>query len=37
MSGAAAEDYLPFGSGIGTFQAIYRSNEDPATVIALSS
>jgi O-antigen ligase len=32
ISGAAAADYLPFGSGIGTFQEIYRANQDPATI-----
>lgn len=28
----ASKDYLPVGSGIGTFQAIYRTHEDPAAV-----
>ncbi|MDQ4086643.1 MAG: O-antigen ligase family protein [Pseudomonadota bacterium] len=28
----AAKDHLPFGSGIGTFQAIYRTYEDPTQV-----
>jgi O-antigen ligase len=31
-TGRAAADYFPVGSGIGTFQAIYRSREDPAAV-----
>jgi O-antigen ligase len=26
----AATDYFPFGSGIGTFQQVYRQHEDPA-------
>jgi O-antigen ligase len=30
---AAAADYAPVGSGIGTFQEIYPTYEDPATVI----
>jgi O-antigen ligase len=29
---AAAADFMPLGSGIGTFQAIYRTKEDPAAV-----
>jgi O-antigen ligase len=29
--GAAAE-YAPFGSGIGTFQTVYRLHQDPATI-----
>jgi O-antigen ligase len=29
---AAAKDFMPAGSGIGTFQAIYRTHEDPAAV-----
>jgi O-antigen ligase len=28
----AAGDYVPAGSGIGTFQEIYRSHEDPRTM-----
>jgi O-antigen ligase len=28
----AAADYMPFGSGIGTFPQIYPSYEDPATI-----
>jgi len=28
----AAGEFLPFGSGIGTFQQIYRAHEDPARV-----
>jgi O-antigen ligase len=28
----ASADYLPAGSGIGSFQAIYRSHEDPQTI-----
>jgi O-antigen ligase len=28
----AVKDYFPFGSGIGTFQAIYRTYEDPEQV-----
>jgi O-antigen ligase len=31
-SSRAAADYLPFGSGIGTFPQIYPTREDPATV-----
>jgi len=31
-TGAAALDFMPLGSGIGTFQAIYREREDPAEV-----
>ncbi|MFL6856755.1 MAG: O-antigen ligase family protein [Allosphingosinicella sp.] len=27
---AAARDYFPVGSGIGTFQQVYRQHEDPA-------
>ncbi|HEX8639939.1 MAG TPA: O-antigen ligase family protein [Allosphingosinicella sp.] len=30
----AAKDHLPFGSGLGTFQAIYRTYEDPDQVTA---
>jgi O-antigen ligase len=29
---AATADFMPIGSGIGTFQQIYRSREDPASV-----
>jgi O-antigen ligase len=29
---AATRDFMPLGSGIGTFQQIYRTREDPATV-----
>jgi O-antigen ligase len=29
---AAAADFMPIGSGMGTFQQIYRTREDPATV-----
>jgi O-antigen ligase len=29
---AAAKDFMPVGSGIGTFQQIYRTHEDPASV-----
>lgn len=29
---AATRDFMPAGSGIGTFQQIYRTREDPATV-----
>lgn len=29
---SAAVDYLPFGSGLGSFQEVYRSYEDPAAV-----
>jgi O-antigen ligase len=29
---AAAREYMPVGSGIGSFQAVYRMHEDPATV-----
>ncbi|MEA3048206.1 MAG: hypothetical protein QOG84_42 [Sphingomonadales bacterium] len=29
---AAAAEFMPVGSGIGTFQAIYRTREDPAAV-----
>jgi len=29
---AAAGDYIPAGSGIGTFQEVYRSHEDPAAI-----
>jgi O-antigen ligase len=29
---AATADYMPFGSGIGTFQQVYRTREDPATI-----
>lgn len=32
---AAARDYLPFGSGVGTFQNIYRTTEDPAATITV--
>lgn len=32
ISGAAAKDYLPFGSGVGTFQNIYPTYEDPNRV-----
>lgn len=28
----ASKDYMPVGSGIGSFQAIYRTHEDPAEV-----
>jgi O-antigen ligase len=28
----ASRDYLPVGSGIGSFQAIYRMHEDPSSV-----
>jgi O-antigen ligase len=28
----AAGDYIPAGSGIGTFQDVYRMNEDPFTI-----
>lgn len=28
----AAKDFFPAGSGIGTFQEIYRTHEDPATI-----
>ena len=28
----AAGDFMPIGSGIGTFQEIYRAHEDPATI-----
>jgi O-antigen ligase len=31
-TGAAAADFMPVGSGIGTFQQIYREREDPAQV-----
>jgi O-antigen ligase len=29
---AAAGDYFPVGSGVGTFQQIYRQHEDPARI-----
>lgn len=29
---AAAADFMPLGSGIGTFQQVYRMREDPAAV-----
>jgi O-antigen ligase len=29
---AATKDFMPVGSGIGTFQQIYRTHEDPASV-----
>jgi O-antigen ligase len=32
VSARAASDYLPMGSGLGTFQRIYRLYEDPQTV-----
>lgn len=32
LSGQAALDYLPFGSGVGTFQDIYPTYEDPNRV-----
>jgi O-antigen ligase len=32
ISGEAAKDYLPFGSGIGTFPNIYPTYEDPNRV-----
>jgi O-antigen ligase len=32
LTGAAARDFLPLGSGIGTFQEVYRTREDPAGV-----
>lgn len=31
----AAKDHLPFGSGVGTFQAIYRTYEDPERVTSM--
>jgi O-antigen ligase len=31
-TGADAVDYMPVGSGIGTFQQIYRQGEDPSLV-----
>ncbi len=32
ISSQAARDYLPFGSGVGTFQSVYPSYEDPDRV-----
>jgi O-antigen ligase len=32
ITGRAAREFLPVGSGIGTFQQIYREHEDPAGV-----
>jgi O-antigen ligase len=32
LSGQAARDYMPFGSGVGTFQSVYPSYEDPDRV-----
>ncbi|HEY0412868.1 MAG TPA: O-antigen ligase family protein [Allosphingosinicella sp.] len=32
ITAAAARDYMPVGSGVGTFQPIYRQHEDPAAV-----
>lgn len=32
VSTAATGEFMPVGSGIGTFQQIYRTREDPATV-----
>ncbi|MGZ8997239.1 MAG: O-antigen ligase family protein [Allosphingosinicella sp.] len=32
LSSEAARDYLPFGSGVGTFQEIYPTYEDPNRV-----
>lgn len=29
-----ARDYLPFGTGLGTFRPVYAMNEDPASVIS---
>jgi O-antigen ligase len=29
---AAAQDFLPFGSGVGTFVEVYRTYEDPARI-----
>jgi len=31
-TGPAVLDFLPVGSGIGTFQAVYREREDPAKI-----
>jgi O-antigen ligase len=31
---AAASDFMPFGSGVGTFRPVYRMYEDPARVTA---
>jgi O-antigen ligase len=31
---AAASDFMPFGSGVGTFRQVYRMYEDPAHVTA---
>ena len=32
ITGAAARQFLPAGSGVGTFQAIYRARENPGAV-----
>jgi O-antigen ligase len=32
LTARAAKDYLPVGSGVGTFQQIYRMEEDPSKV-----
>ncbi|MBV9929825.1 MAG: O-antigen ligase family protein [Alphaproteobacteria bacterium] len=32
ITARAAREYLPFGSGIGTFQQVYREHESPAAV-----
>jgi O-antigen ligase len=32
LTARAAGEYLPFGSGVGTFQQVYRQHEDPASV-----
>ena len=32
ITAGAAADYLPVGSGVGTFAGIYRTYEDPATI-----
>lgn len=32
VTARAAAEYMPFGSGVGTFQQIYRQHEDPASV-----
>jgi O-antigen ligase len=32
LTAAAAKDFLPLGSGIGSFQEVYRTRENPAAV-----